>query len=395
LAAIRGLAFKYPVEVRRLTRTEARAFITGQAAQLPKIEDYWAVMRMLGLYRGPDLAAPERIYGDLSGFAAGAYDAYEDVFFQFEELDEQRQQSLFAHELCHALQNQHFDLRRYLIDMARRADANADQVLARQAVVEGEALYVDTIYQGRAAGSAPTRQQLADIVTAQTAWSPKQWEKAVQNPGLDEKMRARLQEAIATRKRMPPFMFELFFGAYVHGMAFIHAVHERGWTEVATLYDEYPPASTEQILHPEKWFAREEPVIIAWPAFDSDPLFADWQLLLENVLGERQWQVVFQQQGLESEMRAATAGWNGDRFAVFRHRTGGTYLMLMYTSWDTPADADEFAAAYRRLLEAKYPDAAAPAQLLMQGNDVLIVEGAADTAAGAFMDFNTRAARGK
>ena len=87
-------------------------------------------------------------------------------------------------------------------------------------------------------------------------------------------------------------MFETFIGQYMNGMAFIHAVHEKGWSEVEKLYREYPPESTEQILHPEKWFAREAPVAIEWPAFESAALFADWELLGENVLGESLWRGV-------------------------------------------------------------------------------------------------------
>ncbi|HEV7609505.1 MAG TPA: hypothetical protein VGO61_19370 [Steroidobacteraceae bacterium] len=392
VAAIRGLDFKYPIKAKRLSRGESRAYIVGEAAKSPKIADYWSVMRTLGLYRGPDLEPPEKILGDLTGFAAGAYDAYTDTFFLFTDLDQQEQNGLFAHELAHGLQDQHFDLQRYLLDKARQVGANQDEVLARQAVVEGEASYIAAIYQNQLANnSPPTREQLAAIVAAQIKWNPDQWGRALQNPAVTPKMRERLLQAIETRKRLPPFMFEVFFGAYIDGMAFIHAVQARGWTEVGKLYREYPPVSMEQILHPEKWFAREAPLRIAWPKFATEPLFADWVLLQENVLGERNWQVIFRQQGLESEAPSAAAGWNGDRYAVFKHRHENKFLMLMYTSWDTAADAAEFDAAYRRLLEAKYRAAAAPSRVFAQGRDVLIVEGATEESADAFMGFNRSA----
>jgi len=390
VAEIRGLPFKRAVAVRRISREESRVFFARELAKGPRIEDYWAVMRMLGVYRGPDLAPPEEIYVELTGLAAGAYDTYTSTFFQYEELDEYRQRLLFAHELYHGLQDQHFDLKSYLVERWLEPGANSDEILAHQAVVEGEASYIDTIYLWRMANnSQPTRQQLTDFMAATAKWSAAQWEDTLQNPALTEDERGQLRRAIETRKRLPRFMFETFIGQYMNGMAFIHAVHEKGWSEVEKLYREYPPESTEQILHPEKWFAREAPVAIEWPAFESDALFADWELLGENVMGESLWRVVFREQGLESEAPSVAAGWSGDRYAVFRNRHDKTYLMLRVTTWDTPEDAAEFGAAYRRVLEVKAQGA--QAAVFTQGNDVLIVECPPDVSAGAFMEFNKRA----
>jgi hypothetical protein len=390
VAAIRGLAFKRPVPVSLLSPTETRAFMERELDRAPKIEDYWGVMRMLGLYQGPDLAPPEKILADLTDLAVGAYDVYTDAVYQFEDLDPQQQGILLAHELYHALQDQHFDLQGYLVDKAQRPDANTDEILARQAVVEGEASYIDAIYRGREMNDPrPLREQLAEAVAAQAEWTPDQWEETARDPAITEDMRDRLLRAIETRKRLPRFMFESFIGAYTDGMTFIHAVHEKGWPEVEKLYREHPPESTEQILHPEKWFAREAPVTISWPAFDTDPLFADWQLLHENVLGESLWRLVFREQGFESVARSVAAGWGGDRYAVFRNRLDRSYLMLAFTSWDTPEDAAEFGAAYLEVLESKARGM--QASVLTQGHDVLIVEGPLDDAADAFMEFNRRA----
>lgn len=390
LEVIRGLPFKDPIAIRQLSAAEARAFTESEIAKMPKIEDYWAVTRMLGLYRGPDLASPEKIHGELAGLAAGAYDSYTDTILQFEDMDEQLRGLLLVHELYHGLQDQHFDLRRYLMDKARQPGANNDEILARSSVVEGEASYIDSIYLARMVNdAAPSREQLESIMADQAGWTPEKWEETARNPELSENIRERLLRAIDIEKRLPRFMFETFIGAYTDGMAFIHAVHEKGWPEVEKLYREYPPESTEQILHPEKWFARETPVAVAWPAFDADPLFTDWQLLDENVLGERLWRAVFREQGLEAEAEVLAAGWGGDRYAVFRNRHDKTYLMLTFTSWDTPEDAAEFGAAYRRVLETKAQGA--QAMVFAQGNDVLIVECPLEFSADAFMEFNTRA----
>jgi hypothetical protein len=354
VAEIRGRPFKEPVIVEWTSREQFREFMLAEFEKAPKIRDYWDVVRMLGIYRGPDREPPEEIVVELLSNAAAAYDANRHAFMLLMDMNEKDRNVVFAHELYHGFQDQYFDLQRYLLEMSRAVDANGDEVLARQSVVEGEAAYVDAIYQARdPANSRPTRDQVAGS--------------------------------------MPPFMFEMFMSPYIDGMAFIHAIHARGWPEVEKLYGEYPPVSTEQILHPEKWFAREEPVRITWPEFHSESRFWNWQLLHANVMGERGWQVAFREQGLRAEAQGAAAGWNGDRYAVFRHRHDKVFLMLMYTSWDTEADAVEFADAYRRLLESKYRGTSIPTRLLAQGSEVLIVEGGFPESADAFMEFNRRA----
>ena len=390
VAAIRGIDFKHPIAVEQKSAAEGRAFVEGEIAKLPEVADYWAVTRMLGLYRGPDLGPYEKVYAGLADLVLGAYDELTDTLFLFDDMDEREQLLLLAHEFTHGLQDQHFDLPGYLVDRARRPDANADEILARQAVVEGEASYVVAIYLGRSANNTlPGREQITGIVTALADRSPGDWEKSLRDPALTKNMHARLLRAIDARKQVPRFIVDTFTGVYTDGMMFIHAVHEKGWPEVDKLYREYPPESTEQILHPEKWFTRESPVAVGWPAFDSDPLFADWELLVENVLGERQWREVFREYGFESEANSIAAGWGGDRYAVFKHRRDDTYLMLTFTSWDTTEDAAEFSAGYRRILESKARGA--QASVFTRGNEVLVVECPLGSPVDALMEWNQRA----
>lgn len=374
---IRGLEFSRPVPVKRISAAEWRAFVDEEMRRLPRIEDYWAMVRMLGLYQGPDLGPREKYFGDLYGLASGAYDTRRKRFLLIADLDDWQRDVVLAHELNHALQDQHFDLEKYLLDLVHRPRANTDEFLARQAVVEGDATYIDAIYRARLAGIArPTRAQMGDFITSRADWDPNQWQALLEDPQTSPGVRAQLQVAIEMYGQLPPFLFELAASPYLDGAVFIHAVKERGWNEVNRLYGEYPPVSTEQILHPEKWFAREQPLDFHWPDFASDARFADWQLLHDDVLGERPWGVAFSVHGLEADAAPAAAGWNGDRFAFFRHRKDGTCLLLMFTAWDTPQDAAEFSAAYARLLASPVRMDSIPARMRVQGNSVQIVVGA-------------------
>jgi hypothetical protein len=392
VARIRGLQFKHPVPVKVVSREEWREYILGEQRRHPEVEHFWAAMRMLGIYKGPDLGSREQVIVDMLGAPGAAYDARAGAFLLGTEFDGDYRKVIFAHELQHGLQDQHFDLQRYMLDFMQRPDASSDEVLARATVIEGEAAFVDAQFQAKHAATAlPTRDRLAAVIEDEGLWDPARWERTLENPDLDQHTRARLQGMIEATRRVPPFMIELTLCRYIDGMAFIREVQKRGWSEVDKLYGEYPPASTEQVLHPQKWFAREEPARIDWPPFEAEPLFADWQFLLEDKLGERQWQVVFRAQGLSSLGPAAAAGWNGDRYAVFRSESSDAMLMLIYTSWDTPEDAKEFADAYGRLLEGKYSEGSYSALVQMVGNSVRIVEGAAEHLVDAFMAFNARA----
>jgi hypothetical protein len=395
VVAIRGLPFLRPVPVEVVSRQQMREHMARESRRAPRIDHFWDVVRMLGLYRGPDLGPPEDLGSTTVDFVGGMYDARADAFYMAEGLDDSYQAVGIAHELTHALQDQHFDMVSYLLDRMRDPDANGDEVYARQAVVEGEAAYVDSIYQvGLAGNTRPSRQQIRARIVEQGEWNPENWQRLLQNPGLSAGERMAVQGAIDARKRMPPFLFEFMAAAKIDGMKFIEAVQQRGWPEVAKLYGEYPPVSTEQILHPEKWFAREAPASIRWPSFDTDPLFSDWRLLQENVMGERGWQFVFREHGIRTEAIAAAAGWNGDRLAVFKDKNRNAFLMLLCTSWDTPADAAEFAEAYARLLAAKYPEGAMPTRVQLRGSEVQIVEGGPAESLDAFMAFNATAVIG-
>jgi len=192
-------------------------------------------------------------------------------------------------------------------------------------------------------------------------------------------------EAMDATDSIPSFMIESLIGVYMKGLGFVFAVHERGWSEVEKLYTEYPPQSTEQILHPEKWQSREAPSEITYPALEKVSALKNWEPLDSDVLGEFQWRVIFKEQGLGAEAEAAAAGWDGDRYIIFKRKDSDATLMLLSTSWDSAAQAEEFASAYRRLLARKYQGAPEPSRVLQKKENVYIVEGGNEKDIGALL----------
>ncbi|HEX6993256.1 MAG TPA: hypothetical protein VF339_03840 [Gammaproteobacteria bacterium] len=393
VAEIRGLAFARPVRVQSQSPEDFAQYLQRELESVvpPTIaEHYNEIVRKLGLYRGEeDLQLVELMKGVMTSQVAAYYDPVESTFYVlFNELSPLMAGTLYAHELYHGLQDQHFDLEAYIQDGQRNRTLSDDELLARQAVVEGEATYVMTLWMLRnMLGSIPPRAALQQAVMMQSQLDVDALNASLQQAGFASVLGDDFSSALESVDDIPAFIIETLVGAYLKGLGFVFAVEERGWSEVEKLYTEYPPQSTEQILHPEKWFARETPVRFEWPPLASQGLFRGWDVLEQNVVGELQWRIVFAEHGLEAESESAAAGWNGDRWAVLRHPRTGALMLLLRSTWDTEEDAIEFAAAYERLLDVKYAGSDEPTRVVRSGRDVLIVEGGNEESLDAYVDF--------
>jgi len=134
----------------------------------------------------------------------------------------------------------------------------------------------------------------------------------------------------------PPVVRDHLIQPYMAGLALCRAVWARGGASALRDAWASPPESTEQVLHPERFFAREAPRRVA-PRL-SPPAGA-WQLA-EGTLGE-----LLLRSLLEPGAESAAEGWGGDGWRLYdvRSRT----LLIWRSEWDSPADAREFQTALR------------------------------------------------
>jgi hypothetical protein len=330
--------------------------------------------------------------------AAAYYDPDTQTFYVLmQDMPEPMLHMLYAHELYHGLQDQYFGLEKYLPMKAEGGPAlNTDQTTARQAVVEGEASYIMSMYMIKAmTHQEPTRELLASTVRMQSQMDMETLKAMMKLPQVAEMTGSSVSDAIAATDSIPSFMMESLMGVYLKGMAFVFDVQEQGWSEVEKLYTEYPPQSTEQILHPEKWRAHEAPSEIGFPPLGKVSALKGWELLTTDVVGEFQWRVIFKEQGLGKEAEAIAAGWDGDRYAIFQRKDSDATLMLMSTSWDSAAQAEEFASAYRRLLANKYAGATQPTRVVQKKENVFIVEGGSEKDIDALLKVVTKSKKTK
>lgn len=219
-------------------------------------------------------------------------------------------QVILAHELRHALQDQYESLDSFLDASVSDFD---DRRLAWMSLLEGDATLVMERFVTLRLGALGTSLGGADPGAA-----------ALGAPGLLDVPGA------------PPVVRDQLVQPYVAGLAFARAVWARGGPGALREAWGRPPESTEQVLHPAKFFERERPRAVT----PHVPAPAGARLVSSGVLGELLLRTL-----VEGEGGPATEGWGGDGWQLWD--VGGRTALAWRSEWDRPEDASEFHAALR------------------------------------------------
>lgn len=361
VAALRGLDFKREVPIEIASKEEMRSHFERALEQeygneglqniavayaklglFPKVLDlkkslldFYAAQ--VAAFYDPEtkkLVLPEDLAG---GILLGA--------LQFLAQRDLMGEMVLAHELTHALQDQHFSLE----DRLRRS-SNDDKTLAFHAVAEGDATLSGF---GYLFGGVDDKSLAL----------------------INQTVRDNLQEARSALSDVPEAIIEELLFQYYGGLSFVsRLLREKGWIGIDRLYGS-PPLSTEQVLHPEKYLDAPDPPtrvdLRNLPAlFDSG-----WKEIENNVLGELMVQVLFRRFLSEEEAQGIANGWDGDRFVAFQR--GNEVAFIWATVWDSPGDAGEFRQGYQKILAKKYGSAEVSNVYYMEQreNRVVVIEG--------------------
>jgi hypothetical protein len=326
---IRGLRLKRDVEKESLTREQFRRRLQRTDTEHADTEEVRAAERTLVAFglapEGIDLQESEK--GFVAEEVGGYYDPKTKKLYligtggkQLSPLGE----SIYAHELTHALQDQHFDLAQMSEGLR---DKNDDEAMAVSALIEGDATSVAYEYV------RPKRGLRERIEQEQEKNAP------------DEEL----------LRSTPPIIVETFYFPYDTGGSFVAALYSQGGNKGVDAAFRDPPRSTEQVLHPEKYLKRDQPARIRLPDL-STTLGAGWKQLDENTFGE--FQIIVLLAGQEPTHRTWDAaltkaeGWDGDRYALYA--AGDKEVVVWRTVWDSTKDAREFAAALRAYDEERF-----------------------------------------
>ena len=266
---------------------------------------------------------------DLNGGGISAYYRFDNREFYIIERNQPfgpLERVFVAHEYTHALQDQHFNL----VENRITDPSEGDAALAELAVIEG------------------------DASTAMLSW-------ATQNLSVDELIEVIRSAAIGTDQqlldRMPPILVRQLSFPYQEGQAFVTELQQlSGWQAVDQAIQD-PPPTTEQILHPEKYAAHEEPAAVLVDDV-AEQLGDGWEQAYIDTFGEVNMQVLaaagvppvdgFPGSPPTYPHSETVDGWNGDRFAMWEG-PAEAWAIAWVTAWDTATDADEFAGRLAEL----------------------------------------------
>jgi hypothetical protein len=178
----------------------------------------------------------------------------------------------------------------------------------------------------------------------------------------------------ATLSGMPLIVSDRVRFQYFAGLRFVsRALRNGGWSAVNRLYHS-PPLSTEQILHPEKYFEAPDPPARIELKNLSRLFPSPWREIENDTLGELSVQCLFSQFLGPTYAAAVASGWGGDRFVAYQGRN--EVALIWASTWDSAQDADEFFVGYQRIIPMKYqPLDRDRVYIEKRDRTVLIVEG--------------------
>jgi hypothetical protein len=352
VATLRGLAPLRPVPRWKITRAELRRHYADSLVGEEWEEEARSLALVLAAFdfipAGTDLTY---LWQDVvSEEVAGFYlTETEEIYVVSEgDLTGAVERVIFAHEFGHALQDQHFDLDSLGLEETSQPEYYADHVVAIQSLVEGDAVLIQEQYIERYFTQEDVMELLMSTLVLYSS------------PSTED---------------VPLVIEKTFSFPYVYGREFVNALYRRGgWRAVNDAYAS-PPVSTEQILHPERYLADDEPIAVSLPPLTTT-LGSDWRLLYDAPLGEFFLGLYLENELDPSQASPAVKGWGGDHCAVYHDEASGETALALRTAWDTTADVGEFLNAYETYAEARFDhpaDQATDKLTCWQGDDALCV----------------------
>ncbi len=374
VSRLRALDIKQNVKSSFKTKDEIEQAVIRDLDENTPPEDFEASQKTLvklGLVsRGFQLR--EYVVQLLREQVAGFYEPKTKEFYLAAWLPISDQKRVIAHELVHALQDQHFNLRRF--ENWHKGDSDAE--LAAHALVEGEATLVMIEYDFEQQGVKLDMNKIGSLTDNMIE----------QDSDSDTKSYPVLANA-------PKVLKENLQFPYLYGAGFVGAVLKNGsWRALDTTYESLP-ASTEQIMHPERFLSRDNPVKIEIPDLTVS-LGSNWKKADADVNGEFGYLVALAEFIPKRKARSAAEGWGGDRYALYENKATGGFVLAQFTTWDTEGDASQFFDAYSERTEKRYKIgkprnvSARPriyetneglASIELRGKDVVMIEGAQTT----------------
>ena len=280
---------------------------------------------------------------------AGYYDPKTKSVNLLDWIEPEQQKPVLAHELTHALQDQSFDLEKYMKAGAGDLGASAKEptiedidideaTTAHQAVVEGQAMVVLIDYM-----LAPAGKSITD------------------SPELVEALKSGMLVGNADSVEFhnaPAYIKEALTFPYRYGLDFEAELLTRVGKEKAYAgVFKNPPRSSREIMEPTVYISGEK--LPPMPLGDFKKDFKEYDKFDVGAMGEFDAALLIDQYAGNEVSKRLYPHWRGGYYYAVRPKgDSAAPLGIMYLSrWSSPEKASEFAFVYAKGLKDRYPRA--------------------------------------
>lgn len=325
VAEVRGLEAPADLKASLVSRADLPALLEDLITD----EDREWFRQTTTLYRLLGHFTPDQDYLTIyEGFGASAvlglyspahkqlWVVHEGQDIDFDTLPRSQKETL-AHELVHALQDEHFDLEASYEDVMN----NLDREQAWTSVVEGDAVTHEQLY-GQRYLSIPLGAGGGRLF---------------------------LVADLAQITDVPPSIARELIFPYTTGAEWIRTIVAEEGAEAVDEMLQNPPLGTAYVLHPELRGEGWEPRDVTLPDL-SGALGEGWERESGGTIGEFGWRNYLQLRTRAGEAGAAAAGWAGDAYEVYVE--GEESVAVFRISFMDPAEAQAFAQAQQSFITA-------------------------------------------
>ncbi len=329
LSDITGFTEEHPVPYGRMTKRQLRSFLTKRIKKTLKPEEIYAdelSLKMFGLVP-QDFNLRQSTIDLLTEQAAAFYDYDEKKLFLLEGSSVEEETTTLAHELSHALADQHFDLNKFM----EGTSSNDDEDLAHSAVVEGQASWLMIAYDLKQAGRPPVPTE--DAL------------KAVEDSGSSP------DSDYPVLKNAPLYIRRSLLFPYSEGTKFFAAVYKKMGKRAFSAVFADPPSDSAQIIHPDRYFAHERPTT---PKLPSLAVNKQTKEVAEGSVGEFDHEILLRQYVGEDGARELAPHLRGGQFRILKQSKHGEPVFEYASQWDSEEAAGRYFLAYQKILQRKW-----------------------------------------
>jgi hypothetical protein len=328
LSRITGLKPLKKVQYDTIARGELKTFLEQRVKEEIKPEELRIeelALKKLGLVP-PDFQLAPTMVDLITEQAEAFYDYRRKKLFLVESEAGPMQQPALFHELAHALADQHFQLDKFI-----KRGKTDDSSLARLAVMEGQATWLMYEWMAGKAGQSLKKQ-----------------------PGLANMLLSRSDSLLGQYPvlgKVPLYLRASLLFPYVEGLRFQQALVAKLGDVAFTEVFRKPPANSQQVMHPEKYFTGVSAVEPRLPAIPDSGRYRE---IADATVGEFDHAILLEQYSDKEQARPLAEHWRGGRMKLFEDKKDKRVVMAYASEWDTAENARKIFAGYKRVLDGKW-----------------------------------------